>query len=263
MNAPQGGTTRSTSPPSPALPPNNLASPSPSSSKLEATSAFNASNPLHPLLPPPPPNAKADNDDERRWGLPTAHPRDWSPTLEAKLSRFWHLKAEGTHFNASLSSNRAFNNPHIYDKLVRFVRIDETASNFDDMAAWKTCLVDEAERRERNKDRLASEQRAAADRKEEQRKAQQRQSIAFAPSSSASASPSTRSPAASAGGISKRAAMDQVDRWKGKEGLRLGPPAHPSSSSSSSSDRHRHRRDEGKQQQQQQQQQQEKRKGWR
>jgi hypothetical protein len=34
------------------------------------------------------------------------------------------------HFNDSLMSNRSFRNPHLYAKLVEFVDINETATNF-------------------------------------------------------------------------------------------------------------------------------------
>lgn len=54
--------------------------------------------------------------------------------LQAKLAHFHTLKAQGMHFNASLSRNRAFRNPHIYAKLVDWVAVDETASAYPVMA---------------------------------------------------------------------------------------------------------------------------------
>jgi hypothetical protein len=34
------------------------------------------------------------------------------------------------HFNDSLMANRSFRNPHLYAKLVEFVDVDESATNF-------------------------------------------------------------------------------------------------------------------------------------
>lgn len=54
---------------------------------------------------------------------------------QAKLERFHRLSAQGHAFNASLMRNKAFRNPHILDKLVTFVNVDESGSHFGD-AAW-------------------------------------------------------------------------------------------------------------------------------
>ncbi|KAH7344720.1 HCNGP-like protein-domain-containing protein [Rhizoctonia solani] len=50
--------------------------------------------------------------------------------LAAKISKFLALKKQGTHFNDILMKNKSFNNPHIYAKLVDFVEVDETGTNF-------------------------------------------------------------------------------------------------------------------------------------
>ncbi|KAI3629124.1 hypothetical protein CBS9595_000196 [Malassezia furfur] len=76
------------------------------------------------FLPP------ADANGDAQWGLgcPVAHGAD--PALSAKLAHFHALKAQGTHFNATLARNRSFHNPHIYEKLVKWADLDETGSNF-------------------------------------------------------------------------------------------------------------------------------------
>ena len=53
--------------------------------------------------------------------------------LQTKLAQFHTLKCDPEqpkHFNDSLMSNRSFRNPHLYAKLVEFVDVDETISNF-------------------------------------------------------------------------------------------------------------------------------------
>jgi hypothetical protein len=57
-------------------------------------------------------------------------------SLQAKLANFHHLaRTRGLHFNDSLSASKAFRNPRIYAKLVDFVDVDETGSNWDP-AVW-------------------------------------------------------------------------------------------------------------------------------
>jgi len=55
--------------------------------------------------------------------------------LVAKLAKFHELKRKGKHFNDTLMSNKAFRNPHIYEKLVNFVDVDEKGTNFP-MEIW-------------------------------------------------------------------------------------------------------------------------------
>ncbi|CAD6886373.1 unnamed protein product [Tilletia caries] len=54
----------------------------------------------------------------------------YHPRAQARLANFHRLKASGTHFNSSLMRSQAFHNPHIYAKLVSFVDIEETGSNY-------------------------------------------------------------------------------------------------------------------------------------
>ncbi|CAO1619221.1 unnamed protein product [Sympodiomycopsis kandeliae] len=61
-----------------------------------------------------------------------AHQEDKvDPDLKRKLATFHDLKTSTTpvHFNESLRNNRSFHNPHIYDKLVSFIGIDERLSH--------------------------------------------------------------------------------------------------------------------------------------
>ena len=83
---------------------------------------------LAPFRPPP----RADGDAEWGLGKPVAEQVD--PAVAAKVERFYALKQQGTHFNATLARNRAFHNPNIYEKLVRWAELDETGSQYPIMA---------------------------------------------------------------------------------------------------------------------------------
>lgn len=51
---------------------------------------------------------------------------------QAKLANFHNLRlSRGLHFNDSLHASKAFRNPRIYAKLVEFLDVDETGSNWD------------------------------------------------------------------------------------------------------------------------------------
>ncbi|PVF92791.1 HCNGP-domain-containing protein [Serendipita vermifera] len=67
---------------------------------------------------------------EPNWGIPSAVAENCDPELQSKLERFQELKQQGKHFNESLMSNKAFRNPHIYAKLVEFVDINESTTNY-------------------------------------------------------------------------------------------------------------------------------------
>jgi len=101
------------------------------------------------------------------WGIPPAPEEACDPELEAKLAQFHAFKHDvdnPRHFNDTLMSNRSFRNPHLYAKLVEFVDVDESATNFPkDM--WDPTDVND----EWFFDRIAEEQRAL----EEQRTASQ------------------------------------------------------------------------------------------
>ncbi|KAG8709693.1 hypothetical protein FRC09_000511 [Ceratobasidium sp. 395] len=75
------------------------------------------------LHPPPIPGVE-------NFGIPPPSEDKVDPELEAKVSKFLALKKQGTHFNDILMRNKSFNNPHIYAKLVDFVDVDETGTNF-------------------------------------------------------------------------------------------------------------------------------------
>jgi hypothetical protein len=50
---------------------------------------------------------------------------------QAKLAHFHDLKrTQNKHFNTSLMSNKSFRNPHLYAKLVEFVDVDESGTNY-------------------------------------------------------------------------------------------------------------------------------------
>ncbi|KAF8761499.1 HCNGP-like protein [Rhizoctonia solani] len=73
----------------------------------------------------PPPIAGVEN-----YGIPPPSEDPVDAELAAKISKFLALKKQGTHFNDILMKNKSFNNPHIYAKLVDFVEVDETGTNF-------------------------------------------------------------------------------------------------------------------------------------
>ncbi|TDL16143.1 hypothetical protein BD410DRAFT_645503 [Rickenella mellea] len=82
---------------------------------------------IRSLLRPPPIEGVED------WGIPPPSAEPCDPDLEAKLAQFHTLKRDPSaprHFNDSLMANRAFRNPHLYAKLVEFVAVDESATNF-------------------------------------------------------------------------------------------------------------------------------------
>ncbi|KAG9025604.1 hypothetical protein FRB95_009967 [Tulasnella sp. JGI-2019a] len=82
---------------------------------------------IRQLLRPPPIKGVEE------WGIP-AEPEGVTcdPTLEAKVVQFHKLKHQqpARHFNDTLMRSKAFRNPHIYAKLVDFVEVDETGTNF-------------------------------------------------------------------------------------------------------------------------------------
>ncbi|KAG9102354.1 hypothetical protein FRC06_002072 [Ceratobasidium sp. 370] len=79
---------------------------------------------MRSLLQPPPIPGVED------FGIPPPSEGKVDPELSAKVSKFLALKRQGTHFNDILMRNKSFNNPHIYAKLVDFVDVDETGTNF-------------------------------------------------------------------------------------------------------------------------------------
>lgn len=50
---------------------------------------------------------------------------------KAKLEKFKSLQTQGIYFNDNLIQNKSYRNPHIYTKLVQFVEVQETGTNFN------------------------------------------------------------------------------------------------------------------------------------
>jgi hypothetical protein len=75
------------------------------------------------MQPKPIPNV----DD---WGIPPEPQGECDADVEARIAHFLSLRESGTRFNEHLQHSKAFRNPHIYEKLVEFVELDEYSSNF-------------------------------------------------------------------------------------------------------------------------------------
>ncbi|CAG8597093.1 11371_t:CDS:2, partial [Racocetra fulgida] len=70
-------------------------------------------------------------EGRENWGIPPEPESECDPILQEKIDHFHSLSKKGVHFNENLLKNKAFRNPHIYNKLVEFVELDEIGSNFD------------------------------------------------------------------------------------------------------------------------------------
>ncbi|KDN50803.1 HCNGP-domain-containing protein [Tilletiaria anomala UBC 951] len=155
------------------------------------------------------PSCRSDGD--AYWGLPPVPDTPPDPGLQAKLAEFHRLKTQGTHFNTSLASNRAFRNPHIYAKLVSFVQLDECGSNFASMTskhAWDPKSADVF--REGNAEWLANLQRQELEERQKTQAQGLRSNIEF---TSASA-PASANPGGSAG--ASRPAWERDRRPEGR-----------------------------------------------
>lgn len=118
------------------------------------------------------------------WGIPPTPDEACDPELEAKLAQFHALKHDTDnpkHFNDSLMSNRSFRNPHLYAKLVEFVDVDESASNFPKDIWDPTDVKDEW-----LYDRIAEEQKALEEQRTASQSSGKRSKIDFATPSSSS-----------------------------------------------------------------------------
>ncbi|BGP39971.1 hypothetical protein JCM10449v2_003929 [Rhodotorula kratochvilovae] len=128
---------------------------------------------------PPLPDVRLDTLAE--FGIPPVPTGPCKPSVEAKLANFHALRlSRGLHFNDSLHASKAFRNPRIYAKLVEFVDVDETGSNWD-KRIWdpKGLGADASAARIAELQKLRSEAKAA-------QPAGSRSAIAFtAPASSA------------------------------------------------------------------------------
>ncbi|KAI8150384.1 HCNGP-like protein-domain-containing protein [Fennellomyces sp. T-0311] len=78
------------------------------------------------LLLKPKPIPGVDN-----WGIPPEPETPCDPERLEKIVHFLQLRASGHKLNEHLQRNKAFRNPRIYAKLVEFIDLDETGSNFD------------------------------------------------------------------------------------------------------------------------------------
>ncbi|KAF8328175.1 HCNGP-like protein-domain-containing protein [Cantharellus anzutake] len=108
------------------------------------------------------------------YGLPPLPLEPCDPALEAKIRQFRSLKVQGKHFNDNLMSNKAFRNPHIYQKLVEFVGIDEKGTQFP-RDLWDPHEV----RDEWFAESLASQQKARSQQIESAQKLKSRAHIEF------------------------------------------------------------------------------------
>ncbi|KAL9940364.1 hypothetical protein V8E36_001069 [Tilletia maclaganii] len=133
------------------------------------------------------PPARRDGNTE--WDLPLLPKEGADPELQKRLDNFHVLKLAGTHFNSSLMQSQSFHNPHIYAKLVAFVDIEETGSNYNTMTrpgAWNPHHPDVL--RDGDARILAEVQKRIAEEKQAAQAPGKRTSIAFASSSSSKAS---------------------------------------------------------------------------
>jgi len=129
---------------------------------------------IRELLRPPPIPGLQD------WGIQPEPSEPCSQELQTKLGRFHSLKRDqNRHFNDSLMSNRAFRNPHIYAKLVEFVDVKETATNFP-KEIWDPFDV----REEWYADQLAERQKVRSEGQAAAQAPGKRTSIAFTSASS-------------------------------------------------------------------------------
>ncbi|GAA5824272.1 hypothetical protein JCM11251_001590 [Rhodosporidiobolus azoricus] len=117
------------------------------------------------------------------FGIPPLPTGPCKSSVEAKLTNFHHLRqTRGLHFNDSLNASKAFRNPRIYAKLVEFVDVDETGTNWD-KEVWdpKDVGLDGTAVRLAELQKIRSEAKAA-------QPAGSRSAIAFTGSSSTSSS---------------------------------------------------------------------------
>ncbi|CAG8440477.1 10952_t:CDS:2 [Acaulospora colombiana] len=114
------------------------------------------------------------------WGIPPEPETECDQALQEKIAHFHQLKSKGIFFNENLLKNKAFRNPHIYNKLVEFVELDEIGSNFDRAIFDPYGFPPEA-----FADQLAEAQKKQAEERQQQQQ-QHRSQIQFVGSSSSS-----------------------------------------------------------------------------
>ncbi|KAI8331207.1 HCNGP-like protein-domain-containing protein [Chlamydoabsidia padenii] len=93
-------------------------------SPLSTTAPADRSTRLKTILTPKP-IPSVDN-----WGIPPEPQIECDPDRLEKIQHFLSLRRSGHRLNDHLQRNKSFRNPRIYAKLVEFVDLDETGSNF-------------------------------------------------------------------------------------------------------------------------------------
>ncbi|POY74827.1 putative Legumain [Rhodotorula taiwanensis] len=133
------------------------------------------------------------------FGIPPIPTGPCAPSVQAKLANFHNLRlSRGLHFNDSLHASKAFRNPRIYAKLVEFVDVDESGSNWDP-EIWNAREIGP----DATASRIAELQKIRSEAK--QTGASQRSSIAFAPSTTSTSASSRAADDPRQAGLSRRA----------------------------------------------------------
>ncbi|BGP55411.1 hypothetical protein JCM8202_003738 [Rhodotorula sphaerocarpa] len=157
---------------------------------------------------PPVAAPAVDLNSLAEFGVPPISTGPCSPSVQAKLANFHNLRlSRGLHFNDSLHASKAFRNPRIYAKLVEFVDVHESGTNWDP-EVWDP----KANGPDASSARLAELQKLRSEAK--QAGASQRSSIAFAPSSSSTSASSRAADDPRHAGLSKRTQDDTGVREK-------------------------------------------------
>ncbi|KAJ1922517.1 SAP30-binding protein [Tieghemiomyces parasiticus] len=140
--------------------------------KTNPITAADDTPPPPPRLPPPPPIPGVEN-----WGIPPEPPGLCDPEVQAKFAQWERLMHEGMRFNEQLFQSKAYRNPHICAKLIEYLGLDETGSNYPAEVYDPKAFTPSA---------YAAEMAKLVEEAEELRKQQQapgmRTSIAFEPS---------------------------------------------------------------------------------
>ncbi|GAA5861702.1 hypothetical protein JCM3774_002677 [Rhodotorula dairenensis] len=144
----------------------------------------------------PPVGSAVHLDTLAEFGIPPVPTGPCAPSVQAKLANFHNLRlSRGLHFNDSLHASKAFRNPRIYAKLVEFVDVDETGSNWD-KEIWDAKAIGP----DASSTRLAELQKIRSEAKQ----SASRSSIAFAPSSSSTTASSRAADDPRRAGLSSR-----------------------------------------------------------
>lgn len=110
------------------------------------------------------------------WELPPEPQTEVDPELQSKVAGLHAILERGIQFNERLQANQSFRNPHIYDKLVEFLGLDEFGTNFT--KSWYDPLAFPSSIKG---SRLTEAQKAAAKAKAVAQAANPRSNISFVP----------------------------------------------------------------------------------